>query len=304
MLTQYRYFVAIIDHGGMTAASSVLGISQPAITRSLQALEFQLDTKLLERRTGLPKLTPAGDLLLRRARILLAEQRSLVEDIAALNAQVDAVTYVNGSPMTAVALIPRILTRMADTHPNVRISVRGDNGANYEWKRDALLTGDLDVALTIFDGSMQDDSLIQMPLFEPELKVLVGRNHPCATAATRLDELVPYRWIMPPAGSSTRAVIENEFRAQGLQPPRDAVDISDWRIALDLVHETHCVTAIPFHPACFSDQFERFHILPIAFRVRPLGISIVMRPLAMARPATAAFVETARAVVAQSIAPH
>jgi len=299
VLTQYRYFVAIVDHGGMTAAATALGISQPAITRSLQALEFQIGAKLLERRTGVPALTPTGELVLRRARILLAEQRSLLEDVAALSANADAVTYVNGSPMTAVALLPRILARMAASHPDIRVSVRGDNGANYDWKRDALLQGEIDVALTIFDPALHDDSLIQLPLFVPDVKIIVGRNHPAAGKRADLGDLLDDRWILPPLGSSPRMVLENEFRARGLQPPRDSIEISDWRIALDLVHETRCVTAIPFHPACFDDQFERFHILPIAFSVRPLGIYVVMRTLAMHRRATASFVDTAREVVAQ-----
>lgn len=297
MLTQYRYLAAVVDHGGVSAAARALGLSQPAITRSLQALEFHLDTVLLDRCGGVPVLTPAGRLVLDRARVLLAEQRSLVDDVAALRAGEDVVTYVNGSPMTAIALLPRILVRMATQFPDFRVSVRGDNGANYQWKRDALLAGDLDVAITILDPSIHDDGLIYRPLFDPVLKVVVRSDHPGVGSHGDLEALLPYRWIMPPAGSSPRAVVENEFRARGLLPPRNAIEISDWRIALDLVLQTDCVTAIPYHPACFDDRFARFQILDIPFRVRPLGLTLVTRPTTDSRQPTATLVAVSQTIV-------
>ncbi|MCH4151557.1 MAG: LysR family transcriptional regulator [Sphingobium sp.] len=295
MLTQYRYFAAIIDHGGVTAAAHALAISQPAISRSLQSLEFQFDAKLIDRATW--QLTPIGAMVLQRARLLLAEQGSLMEDVKALAQHGEAQVFVNGAPMTAVVLMRRIITRLAATHTNIRVSVRGDNGANYAWKHEALLKGDLDVALTIIDPAHQTKGLVQLPLFEPELRVIVRRTEEGASRISRLEELIDRRWIMPPMGSSPRAVVENEFRLCGLEPPRDTIEISDWRIALDLVRETNWVTAIPYHPACFEDQFDRLEVLTIPFKARPLGIGIYVRPFALRRPATAAFIEAATETV-------
>lgn len=150
--------------------------------------------------------------------------------------------------MTAVVLMRRIITRLAATHTNIRVSVRGDNGANYAWKHEALLKGDLDVALTIIDPAHQTKGLVQLPLFEPELRVVVRRTEEGTSRISRLEELIDRRWMIRPMGSSPRAVVENEFRLCGLEPPRDTIEISDWRVALDLVRETNWVTAIPYHP--------------------------------------------------------
>lgn len=294
MLTQYRYFVAVIDHGGMTAAANALRVSQPAISRSLQSLEFQLDAVLLDRATG--KVTSVGAMVLRRARLLLAEQQSLVADVSAAGAT-ENTAFVNGSPMTAIALLPRIIARLATERPELRISVRGDNGANYRWKIDALLGGEIDVAVTIADPALADAGLLLTPLFEPELRIVLGRATIAGDASPDLTDLLDRRWIMPPQGSSPRAVVENEFRMRGHQPPRDTIEISDWRIALDLVQSTNWVTAVPFHPACFDDRFDRLRVLPIRFGVRPLAITLATRPLARKRGATEAFVTAAQAVV-------
>jgi DNA-binding transcriptional LysR family regulator len=301
MLTQYRYFVAIVDKGGFTAASEALGVTQPTLTRSLQSLEYQLGVRLLERGAGAMTPTPEGLLLLNRARVLLAENRSLLEDLKQISGAQRPITYVNGSPMTAVSLLPNILKTMARSHPQYRVSVRGDNGANYAWKLKALTAGELDVALTLYDPSITRENLQQELLFEPEVRIVVGRSHPAAKDGDiNLERLRTLRWILPPSGSSPRAVIENEFTQHGLDPPRDCIEISDWRIALDLVESGDFAIAIPFHPACFSEQFAQFQVLPIRFTVRPLAVSVVTRPLSAQRPGTKTFIEVARRIVAES----
>ena len=145
------------------------------------------------------------------------------------------------------------------------------------------------------------ENLQQELLFEPEVRVVVGHSHPAVKDCDiNLERLRTARWILPPSASSPRAVIENEFTQHGLDPPRDCIEISDWRIALDLVESGDFAIAIPFHPACFSEQSARFQVLPIRFTVRPLAVSVVTRPLSAQRPATKAFIEMARRIVAES----
>jgi len=224
-----------------------------------------------------------------------------LDDLKQLSITQRPITYINGSPMTAVSLIPNILKRMAQSHPHCPVSVRGDNGANYDWKIQALLSGELDVALTLYDPSVQRENLQQELLLEPEVRIVVGRSHPAAKDPDiNLERLLSLRWILPPAGSSPRAVVENEFTQHGLTPPHDCIEISDWRIAFDLVESCEFVIVIPYHPACFGDRLSRFHVLPIQFTLRPLAIGIATRPLSVQRPGIAAFVETARQVVAES----
>jgi len=293
MLNHLRYFVAIVDHGSLTAASSALGLSQPALTRSLQTLESQLDVTLLERGNGALVITEAGRLLLGRARGLEAEE-------ASLGSTRDTVTYVNGSPLTALALLPRVLVRIAREQPACRVSVRGENGANYDWKRQALRAGELDAILTLYDPELDDPALQQQLLFEPELRIVVSREHRWGEVCDpTLADLAGERWILPPRGSSPRKILDNEFTLNGLQPPDGAVEISDWRIALQLVRSGLFVTAMPFHRSCFADELSALRLLPRRFTVRPLAIALVTRTLASQRASTRTFAEVVRRVVAE-----
>lgn len=299
MLTQLRYLCAIMDYGGMTAAAEVLGVSQPTLTRSLQALEFQLDTRLIERNGRTMTCTLAGELVVGRARILLAEHESLLQDVKRLNVGQTAVTYVNCSPIAAIALMPRILSYMAIHHPEFPVAVRGENGANYEWKLEALLSGELDLAITLYDPAFREPNLMQELLVEPEIRILVHRDHPAAhDPNVQLQQLMNYRWIMPPSGSGPRAVLENEFTLQGLNLPPDTIEISDWRIALDVMRAGTFIIAVPYHPAYFSHQLDELVVLPVKFKTRSLSVSIVVRAVSQGRPATRALIAAARQVVA------
>lgn len=297
MLSQLRHFVGIVEWGSFSAAAEALHISQPGLSRSLQALESRLGVTLVDR-VGPPSLTEAGRLLLPRARALLAEQISINRDLDALRNGVARPTFVNVAPMVAVSLLPRILTVMARDHPEYPISVKGENGANYDWKIEALKSGELDALLTIYDPSICDESLVQTLLFQPELRVVVRRGHPAvASGVGGLADTLNYRWILPPEGSSPRRVVENEFALQGLRPPADAIEISDWRIAFDLVRGSDMITAIPYHPACFEDELRRFSVLPIAFSAPPLAIAITVRGISAGRNGTLAFMRVTQDLV-------
>ncbi len=81
-LSQIRDFVAVVESGGIRAAARKLGVSQPAITRSVRSLEAELHAPLLRRTpTGVVPTTP-GRALFARARAAQAELRKAEEEVA------------------------------------------------------------------------------------------------------------------------------------------------------------------------------------------------------------------------------
>jgi DNA-binding transcriptional LysR family regulator len=79
-LRHLRCLVAIVDHGGFTGAAAELGLSQPAVSRGLAALERELGVRLLRRTSREVVTTPAGERVLARARRLLTDVEDLIRD--------------------------------------------------------------------------------------------------------------------------------------------------------------------------------------------------------------------------------
>lgn len=86
-LRQLRYFIAVADEGNFRRAAAGLRITQPPLSRQIMALERELGLRLIDRRHQPVRLTPAGRLLLQRARCIVADLERAVGDARALGGE-------------------------------------------------------------------------------------------------------------------------------------------------------------------------------------------------------------------------
>src|SRR3981189_740669 len=108
-LSQIRDFVAVVESGGIRAAARKLGVSQPAITRSVRGLEAELHARLLQRTPTGVVLTQPGRAFLPRARAAQAELRKAEEEVAQLGEKVGWVA--SGVSPPAAIMVPEAITR-------------------------------------------------------------------------------------------------------------------------------------------------------------------------------------------------
>src|ERR1700756_2998365 len=79
-----RHFLAVVEHGNMTAAASSLGLTQPALSKSIHHLEQDLGLDLFLRHPGGVTPTHAGEVLARHARLIESGLRGAAEEIDAI----------------------------------------------------------------------------------------------------------------------------------------------------------------------------------------------------------------------------
>lgn len=144
-------FVAVADAASFTGAARRLGLSPPAVTRAVAALEERLDVRLLTRTTRVVRVTEAGARYLEDCRRILAEVAEADESAAGLNTEPRGQLHV-----TAPALFGRIyvlpaVTAYLERHPQVSVNALFlDRVVN-------LVDEGLDVAIRI--GELPDSSL-------------------------------------------------------------------------------------------------------------------------------------------------
>jgi DNA-binding transcriptional LysR family regulator len=144
-IRELRAFTAAAEEGSLSAAARRLHLSQSALSQTIGALERQLGVQLLDRRPAGVSVTEAGALLLREARLLLAQHDRALAAVTGQAAAGTAVLRV-GAPLELPAgLLPRGLAALAAAFPGTRAQLSHASSAA---QLAALRAGDLDVALT------------------------------------------------------------------------------------------------------------------------------------------------------------
>lgn len=122
-LRSLRYFVVLARHLHYLRAASELGITQPTLTRAIQALERRLAVRLLDRDRGGVALTPQGQIMVERAALLLAQAEDLeYETRLAANGEGGRLRF-GMTPMPAKALLERLLIEQLGAAPRVTNAV-------------------------------------------------------------------------------------------------------------------------------------------------------------------------------------
>jgi DNA-binding transcriptional LysR family regulator len=120
-LLQLKSFVTVVDQGGFTAASRRLGLSQPAVSRAIAALEKELGLPLLVRGRDGHSLTEAGSLALTHAREALRHLTLMRTEVAALAGDITGTLSLASLPSVTATLVAPQLQAFAEQYPAVTI---------------------------------------------------------------------------------------------------------------------------------------------------------------------------------------
>lgn len=209
-IRQLEVFLATAERKKMSEAAKQLYISQPTISQIISELEKEYQTKLFERNAKELRITPAGSLLLKSAREILAIHKALEQNMKTMN----AIRPLRiGATMTVGAnIIGKITERMNVLYPDIDISV---NVSNTDCIEQLLLHNELDIALV--EGLIRNKELISEPTLLDRLCIICGKAHPFAgRTCLRAEDLHGQNFILREKGSGTRAIFESFMRTQNI----------------------------------------------------------------------------------------
>ena len=189
-LRQLRHVIAVADHGNFARAAEALRMSQPALSRSVQAVERELGGRLFQRTPSGAEPTDLGHLFVLRARHIVQMSEELGLEMAHNSSLRTGHVAIGGAPYPLQTTLPQALTRFAAAHPevSVRLIVR-------EWDELLRRLRGREIELFVAETSMiEHESDISIEAIGPHPMFLVGRaGHPLAGRdALDLSDLFEY----------------------------------------------------------------------------------------------------------------
>jgi DNA-binding transcriptional LysR family regulator len=148
MMKQLRYLLALAREEHFSRAAQSCGVAQPTLSAALRHLEEELGTAIIERGNRFRGFTPEGQVVLRWARRMLADERSLKLDVEASRGMLSGRLRLGVIP-SANASVPQLTSSFARENPLVMIEEIEATSINV--LRD-LAIFDLDAAITYIDN--------------------------------------------------------------------------------------------------------------------------------------------------------
>jgi len=291
-IKQLEALVGVADQGGFSAAASALGTVQSNISTRVANLERELNVVLVER--GKHQLTEEGEIVVARARRVLAELGALITDVASLRAEVVGTVGMGLIGTTGRWLVPELFSSLLRDHP--RIALRISDGTSSQLESQVAL-GQLNLA--VVNLPLERDDLVGEALFTEELRLVVSRDHPLAKSYEGSElplaaiEHIPL--LLPLSGTALRAEIDQAAASAGvvLEP---LIELDGLRMLASLTFDGHGpavlpATAVPRHLT------ERFAALAIEGGPRR-RVGIAVRRQGLPSTADRVVIDALREIVA------
>ena len=223
-LRQLRVFRAAALERNFSRAGDAVGLTQPAVSRSILELESQLGLKLLDRTTREVVLTEAGASLAARLERVLDELDQALQDVSGMASGRRGKVRVASSPTLSAHLMPACIAACARREPDIELVLLDRVQQDV---LDSVRGGEVDFGVVI-EPSSADDLQAETILVDPFVLVVPADHALAGRQEVRWAELAERPLVLLDHSSGSRRLIDDALRAHGVVP----------RVAQQLGHPT------------------------------------------------------------------
>ena len=285
-IKQLRYFVNVAELGSFSRAAAYLSVAQPALSRQIQNLESELDTRLLYRTGRGVAVTESGQQLVDHAKAILDQMDRLHSDIARVKDQPKGAVTLGLPPTITQVLVTPLIRHLRDLYPDISLQVvEGFSGHVNEW----LASARLDIA--VLYNAPRTKHLTTEKLLTEELFLVgpggeKGNGRPIA-----FSKIAPLPFILPSRPHGLRLLVDTFAAQAGIELTVDC-EIDSLAAIKELVEDGAHWTILSFASVHREVQNNQL----IARRIVDPAIS---RDLVLATSTQRPLSQAAKAVVAQ-----
>ncbi len=204
-----RAFLAVAEQLSFSKAAHELHITQPAVSKRIQALEAELDSRLFDRVGKRVYLTGPGNLLQPRAESLLREMTDTRRLLRNLKSEVGGVLNLATSHHVGLHRLAPVLKTFTQRYPEVRLDIRFEDS---EAAHDLVRRADAELAVVTLDPQGAAELEYEM-LWDDPLCFVAAEGHVLKLEGGRISlaELARHPVIMPGLATYTGRIVAEVF---------------------------------------------------------------------------------------------
>lgn len=244
-LKDLQYLSALARHQHFAKAAAACGISQPAFSMRIRAIEDRLNTAIVKRGNRFQGFTPEGEAILRHGRRVLEEMRALEQEILAAQGEVSGILTLAVVP-TAASYAARLAIGLHQAYPGVVARIHTASSLEIQ---QGIEDGSIDAGLTYADA-VAGDLIEAQPIYTERYQLLAPDHLLEAPEGAGVVDQIP--WAQAGALPLTlleprmynRRIIDRMFQDIGIEPNVIA-EASALSICVSMVCEGLGATIIP-----------------------------------------------------------
>jgi len=292
-LRYIEYFAVVAEHGNVRRASEALGLSPPALSKSLRRLEKSMQAKLVERTPKGVTLTAVGTALLAQVGRLRLTLGDVAREAADLS-QGRAGHLRIGASFAESEILPAACAILLKEAPKLTLEITGTDN---DEMLPLLRKGELDMVVNSLPGDPYE-GLDQEHLFDDGLVVCASADHRLAKLKrVIMADLAQERWALSSTNIRPQQILHRAFQENGLPPPRVAVKARPVRVRLQTCVRSGLLCFVSRQVAQQSAERLRLKVLPIKELTLHRPIHVIYRKGAYLPPAAHRLIEILRSTV-------
>lgn len=202
----------VVRRGGFSAAARTLGMSQPTVSKALGQLEHECGARLLDRLKEGVRLTEAGERVLKRAKVMLAERDHLNAELAELRGLETGRLRLGLPVLGSSILFAPLVAEYRRCYPGIEVDLREHGSRHLE---EQVRSGEIEMGATL--APVPADFEWQQVADEP-LAALLPAGHPLAERETvKFKELTDSPFILFESGFVLNVLLGKACRKRGVE---------------------------------------------------------------------------------------
>ena len=288
MIDKLEFFIELARQEHFGRAAEQLGITQPTLSAAIKQLEDQLGVMLVKRGSRFQGLTPEGDQVLAWARRIVADTRSMREEMRAARHGLSGRIRIAAIP-TALAMMPKLTTPFREKYPGVTFSILSRTSVEI---LSLLGNFDIDAGITYLDNEPLG-RVTSVPLYSERYQLITAAGTPYDDRkSVSWAEIGPLPLCLLTPDMQNRRIIDQHLAESGIEA-RPTLESNSMIVLFSHIRTGKWSSIMPLNLAETLDFAEPIRAIPIVDPDAQHSVGLVAAPREPNTPLVVALLEEA-----------